>query len=64
MEGGATEAGLDRGRRVRPLDVACPTCGAWPGVPCSKCKRRDCPCGGNEFHAARARAALAGQEKP
>ena len=46
-----------------PLSVCCPICGAWPGVPCSKCKHRGCACGGTEFHAARVRAAQAQEKK-
>ena len=48
---------------ANPLTVGCETCGAWPGAPCSKCKRRGCPCGGNVFHAARVRAAQAQEKK-
>ena len=48
---------------MKPLDVECPTCGSWPGAPCSKCKRTDCSCGGREFHAARVRAAAEKEKK-
>ena len=58
----APSGSAPRSRRrpvVDPLSVPCPTCGGWPGVPCSKCKRDGCACGGAEFHAARVRAAEA-----